>query len=46
MVYDGSKSGLNEVVYSPWFPLSMVDSMVRWVIAGSWLADNDYGEQF
>ena len=46
MVYDGSKSGLNEALYSPWFPLPTVDSMVRWAIAGSWLADNDYGEQF
>ena len=46
MVYDGSKSGLNEALYSPWFLLPTVDSMIRWVVAGSWLADNDYGEQF
>ena len=46
MVYDGSKSGLNESLYSPWFALPTVDTMVRWVVAGSWLADNDYGEQF
>jgi len=46
MVYDGSKSGLNEALYSPWFPLPTVDSIVKRVIAGAWLADNDYGEQF
>ena len=33
MVYDGSKSGLNEALYSPWFHLPTVDSMVRWVVA-------------
>ena len=46
MVYDRSKSGLNKALYSPWFPLPTVNSMVRWVVAGSCLADNDYGEQF
>ena len=46
MVYDGTKSGLNASLFAPWFSLPTVDSMVRWVIAGSWLADNDYGDQF
>ena len=46
MVYDGTKSGLNDALYSPWFALPTVDTMARWVMAGSWLADNDYGEQF
>lgn len=46
MVYDGFRSILNKALYSPWFPLPTVDSIVRWVVAGSWLADNDYGEQF
>ena len=46
MVYDGTKSGLNDALYSPWFALPTVDTMTRWVLAGSWLADNDYGEQF
>ena len=46
MVYDGSKSGLNDALWAPWFALPTIDSMARWVVAGSWLADNDYGEQF
>ena len=46
MVYDGTKSGLNEALFAPWFALPKVDTMARWVIAGSWLADNDYGDMF
>ena len=46
IVYDGTKSGLNDALYAPWFALPTVDAMTRWVTAGSWLADNDYGEQF
>jgi hypothetical protein len=46
LVYDGTKSGLNELVYAPWFTLPTIDSMSRWVIAGAWLADNNYGERF
>ena len=46
MVYDGTKSGLNEALFAPWFALPRVDTMARWVIAGSWLADNDYGDMF
>jgi hypothetical protein len=43
LVYDGTQSGLNESVHAPWFALPTIDSMTRWVIAGAWLADNDYG---
>jgi hypothetical protein len=46
LVYDGTRSGLNESVYAPWFALPTIDSMTRWVIAGAWLTDNDYGEIF
>lgn len=46
MVYDGSKSGLNSSIWAPWFALPTAESMVRWVIAGSWLADNDLGDCF
>jgi hypothetical protein len=46
LVYDGTKSGLNESVFAPWFALPTIDSMSRWVIAGAWLADNDHGEMF
>lgn len=46
MVYDGSKSGLNLVLFAPWFSLPTVDGMCRSLMPGSWCADNDYGEQF
>ena len=46
MVYDGSKSGLNKALWAPWFSLPTIDTMSRWVLAGSWLADNDYGDFF
>jgi hypothetical protein len=46
LVYDRTKSGLNKLVYAPWFALPTIDSMSRWVITGAWLADNDYGEMF
>jgi hypothetical protein len=46
MVYDGSKSGLNDALWAPWFCLSTVDSMTRGFLPGYWCADNDYGEQF
>ena len=46
MVYDGTKSGLNDALYAPWFALPTLDTMAQWVIAGTWLADNDYGDCF
>lgn len=46
MVYDGTKSGLNNSLYAPWFALPTVDTMSRWVVAGSWFANNDYGDMF
>ena len=46
MIYDASCSGLNKALYSPWFNLPSVDAMTRWIIAGSWASDNDYGDMF
>ena len=46
MVYDGSKSGLNEALFAPWFHIHTVDMMCRSLLPGYWCADNDYGEQF
>jgi hypothetical protein len=46
MVYDGSKSGLNEALWAPWFLLDTVDAMMRGLRPNYWCADNDYGEQF
>ena len=46
MVYDGSKSGLNEALFAPWFHIHTVEMMCRSLLPGYWCADNDYGEQF
>ena len=46
MVYDGSKSGLNNALRAPWFVLPTIDTMTQWTVAGTWLADNNYGEMF
>eukprot|EP00536_Pseudo-nitzschia_multiseries_P018930 jgi/Psemu1/58071/gm1.58071_g len=46
IVYDSTKSGLNNTLYALWFAFPTVDSMVQWVVAGMWLADNDNGKQF
>jgi hypothetical protein len=39
MVYDGSRSGLNEVLWAPWFALPTVTSMCRTINVGYWCAD-------
>lgn len=46
MIYDATKLGLNDALYAPWFALPTVDTMNRWVIAGTWITDNDYGDCF
>jgi hypothetical protein len=46
MVYDGSASGLNEVLWAPWFPLPTVDCLLRAVEPGFHMADNDVAEMF
>jgi hypothetical protein len=46
MVYDGSASGLNEVLWAPWFPLPTVDCLLRAVEPGFYMADNDVAEMF
>ena len=46
MVYDATKSRLNESLFAPWFGLPTIDAITRWVICGSWLADSDYGDMF
>jgi hypothetical protein len=42
MVYDGSRSGLNQVLWAPWFALPTVTSMCRTIDVGYWCADNDF----
>ena len=46
MVYDASKSGLNAVLYAPWFALATVDTLLLSMDRGYWSADNDFGEMF
>ena len=46
MVYDGTKSGLNDCLYAPWFPLPDADVLVRTLDDSYWCVDNDYGEMF
>ena len=46
MVYDGTKSGLNDSLLAPWFGLATVDLMLRTVCEGTWSGDNDFGEMF
>jgi hypothetical protein len=46
MVYNGSKSGLNDALWAPWFCLPTIETMTRALMPGYWCADNDYGEQF
>jgi hypothetical protein len=46
MMYGGSKSGLNDASWAPWFCLPMVESMTRGLLPGYWCVNNDYGEQF
>ncbi|KAL7561660.1 hypothetical protein ACA910_018550 [Epithemia clementina (nom. ined.)] len=46
MVYDGTKSGLNECLYAPWFPLPNGDALTNTLDDGLWFIDNDYGEIF
>ena len=46
MVYDGTKLGLNDSLYAPWFSLPTVYAINRWVIASSWTTYNDYINMF
>ena len=46
MVYDGTASGLNAVLYAPWFALTTLECMLRSVGPDTYSADNDYGEMF
>ena len=46
MVYDGTKSGLNDCLYAPWFPLPDSDVLIRTLDEDYWCVDNDYGEMF
>jgi hypothetical protein len=46
MVYNGTSSGLNDVLWVPSFPLPTVDTLLRAVHPDTWMADTDLGEMF
>jgi hypothetical protein len=46
MVYNGTSCGLNDAVFAPWFALPTMDSHLRAVDIGTYMADCDIGEMF
>jgi hypothetical protein len=46
MVYDASKSGLNDAIWVPRFPLPTIATHLRAVESGTFMADLDVGEMF
>jgi hypothetical protein len=46
MVYNGTSCGLNDAVFAPWFALPTMDSHLRAVDVGTFMADCDIGEMF
>lgn len=46
MVYDGTKSGFNQVVWAPWFPLPTTEQHLCVAKVGCYMADIDVGEMF
>ena len=45
MVYDDTKSGLNNIVWAPWFLLPTIESEIRAVRAGTFICYCDVGEK-
>jgi hypothetical protein len=46
VVFDGTKSKLNEALWAPPFVLPTIGSLLRCVEPGTWMADIDIGEMF
>jgi len=46
MVYNASRSGLNDALWSPNFGLPTVETLLRGVEFGTWMGDIDLGEMF
>ena len=46
LVYDATKSGLNDVCWAPWFSLQTCESHLRSVNPGTFMGDADLGEMF
>ena len=43
MVYDTTKSGLNDIVWAPWFTLPTIEAELRLIDSGTYMADCDAG---
>jgi hypothetical protein len=41
MVYNGTSPGLNDVLWLPSFPLPIMETLLRLVHPGTWMADTD-----
>ena len=46
MVYDGTKSGLNDAMWAPWFALPTVEAHLRFVTEETYMGDMDIGDMF
>jgi hypothetical protein len=46
LVFDGTMSGLNKVIWSPSFTLPSLNSLLANLEPGTWMADIDVAEQF
>jgi hypothetical protein len=46
VVFNGTSSGLNDVLSAPWFFLPTMSTMTRTVDVNYWMGDNDFGEIF
>jgi hypothetical protein len=46
LVYNGTKSGLNDCLWVPWFRLPTIEQLLRAVAPGTFMADIDIAEQF
>jgi hypothetical protein len=46
MVYGGTKSGLNDAMWAPWFALPTIETHLRFVSEESWMGDLDIGDMF
>jgi hypothetical protein len=46
MVYNGTSCGLNDAVFAPWFAMPTIDSHLRAVDVGTFMADCNISEMF
>jgi hypothetical protein len=46
MVYDHTKSGLNDAMWAPWFALPTIETHLRFVSKDSYMGDMDIGDMF